>query len=406
MRKLLVALLAIFVVLSFAKTKLVFWSFMVDDKLWQDIYAEFQKEYPDIEVEFTQLSWANGFDKIVTSIAANSAPDLVELGNTWVAQFANDGAIYALTDDEEKQFKDYVGFNTTEYKGKHYGYIWLVGTRAMYYNVDLFIKAGLDPSNPPKTWSEVLVAAKKIDALGDDIYGFGLPAGEHYSPWQQWFLPAVWGNGGKVVCGKNYDKSCFDSESVLEAAKFYQQLSNYAMMTKQADIEKAFGEGKVGMYVGGQWLIGTFNTTYPDLNYWLALIPKPDEGGYHASFAGGEVLAVTKQTKNYEAAKKLAYFLLRSDIAMKITKYYSGVVYPSDPKAMDDPWFEENPIHMIFFKQAEYAAPTPPTPAWPKIEGYICEFVEKIIIDKQDPEALVKEYDKKIQQALDEVANK
>ncbi len=39
MKKLLVVLLAIVVVLSFAKTKLVFWSFMIDDKLWQDIYS-------------------------------------------------------------------------------------------------------------------------------------------------------------------------------------------------------------------------------------------------------------------------------------------------------------------------------------------------------------------------------
>ncbi len=403
MRKLLVVLLAVLVVLAFAKTKLVFWSFMIDDKLWQEIYTEFQKEYPDIEVDFTQLSWANGFDKIVTAIAAGAAPDLVELGNTWVAKFAEDEAIYPLTPEEEKKFKDYLGFNTTEYKGKHYGYIWLVGTRAMYYNVDLFVKAGLDPMNPPKTWSEVLEAAKKINALGEDIYGFGLPAGEHYSPWQQWFLPAVWGNGGHVVCGENYDKACFNSPRVKEAAKFYQELSKYALKSKQADIEKAFGEGRVGMYVGGQWVIGFLNSTYPNLNYWITLIPKPDKGGFHASFAGGEVLAITTQSKHVEAAKKLAYFLLRPDIAMKITKYYSGVVYPSDPRSVYDPWFEDNPLHIVFFEQAKTAVPTPPTPAWPKIEGYIVEAIEKIILDYEDVNKVLDEYNTKIQQALDEV---
>ncbi len=402
MRKVLVALLAILVVVAFAKTKLVFWSFMIDDKLWQDIYAEFQKEYPDIEVEFTQLSWANGFDKITTAIAANAAPDLVELGNTWVPIFADQGAVEPLTKDEEARFKDFLGFNTTFYKGKYYGYIWLVGTRAMYYNVDLFIQAGLDPANPPKTWSEVLEAAKKINALGDDIYGFGLPAGEHYSPWQQWFLLAVWSNGGRVVCGDNLDKACFNTPEVVEAAKFYQELSKYSLMTKQADIEKAFGEGKVGMYIGGQWVIGTLNTSYPDLNYYLALVPRPDNKPYSVSFAGGEVLAITTQSKNKDAARKLAYFLLKPDIAMKITKAFSGVVYPSDPKAINDPWFEEHPMHMIFFEQNKHVQMTPPTPAWDKIEGLLCEAIEKIILDKADVKSVLDEYNAKIQQVLNE----
>ncbi len=402
MRKFLVGILVILALLSFAKVKLTFWSFMIDDKLWQEIYSEFQKEYPDIEVEFTQLSWANGFDKIVTAIAANSAPDVVELGNTWVAKFAQDKAIYALTPAEEKVYKGYVGYNTTEYKGKHYGYIWLVGTRAMYYNVDLFVKAGLDPANPPKTWSEALEAAKKISALGEDVYGFGLPAGENYSPWQQWFLPAVWGNGGKVVCGENYDKACFNSPEVKEAAKFYQELAKYALKTKQADIEKAFGEGRVGMYVGGQWVIGYFNSNFPDLNYWVALVPKPDEGGTHASFAGGEVLAITTQTKHFDEAKKLVEFLLRSDIAMKITKHFAGVVYPSDPKAINDPWFGDNPMHAVFFEQAKTAVPTPPTPAWPKIQELVTEAVEKIIIDFADVDKVLDEYNAKIQEVLNE----
>ncbi len=64
----------------------------------------------------------------------------------------------------------------------------------MYYNLELLEKAGLDPDNPPKTWMELLNASAKIHALGPDIYGVGLcVGGELYSPYQEWFLPAVWG---------------------------------------------------------------------------------------------------------------------------------------------------------------------------------------------------------------------
>lgn len=82
MRKVLFAVFLIAAVMSFAKTRLVFWQFMMDDALAKEILVGFSKEFPDVEVEVVQLSWSTGFDKIVTAIAAGAAPDVVELGNT------------------------------------------------------------------------------------------------------------------------------------------------------------------------------------------------------------------------------------------------------------------------------------------------------------------------------------
>lgn len=102
--------------------------------------------------------------------------------------------------------------------GKYYGYPWLLGTRAMFYNVDLMIKAGLDPDKPPETWSQLLEAVKKISAL-PGVYGIRLPAGEVYSPWQEWFLLAIWGNGGDVV-SKDLKKAVLNSPQNRETALF------------------------------------------------------------------------------------------------------------------------------------------------------------------------------------------
>ncbi|MFN4190492.1 MAG: extracellular solute-binding protein, partial [Pseudothermotoga sp.] len=309
MRKVLFAVLLVAAVMSFAKTRLVFWQFMMDDALAKEVLVGFSKEFPDVEVEVVQLSWSTGFDKIVTAIAAGAAPDVVELGNTWVASFASQGVLREVQPEDLAKYRNFPGMNSAEYMGKYYGYPWLLGTRAMFYNVDLLMKAGLDPDDPPKTWSELLNAVKKISAL-PGVYGIGLPAGEVYSPWQEWFLLALWGNGGDVL-SKDLKTAVLASDQNRETARFYQELSRYALKSKQKDLGEAFGEGRVGFLVSGAWSIGTLAQSYPNLNYGVCLIPKPDKPeGIHASFLGGEILAIPTQTKNLDAARKLINYLM------------------------------------------------------------------------------------------------
>ncbi len=401
MRKVLFAVLLVAAVMSFAKTRVVFWQFMMDDALAKEVLVGFSKEFPDIEVEVVQLSWSTGFDKIVTAIAAGAAPDVVELGNTWVASFASQGVLREVQPEDLAKYRNFPGMNSAEYMGKYYGYPWLLGTRAMFYNVDLVMKAGLDPENPPKTWSELLNAVKKISAL-PGVYGIGLPAGEVYSPWQEWFLLALWGNGGDVL-SKDLKTAVLASDQNRETARFYQELSRYALKSKQKDLGEAFGEGRVGFLVSGAWSIGTLAQSYPNLNYSVCLIPKPDKPkGIHASFLGGEILAIPTQTKNLDAARKLINYLMRPDVSIIITKHYPGV-YPADPRASSDPWFEDNPLHLVFFEQLKTAFPVPPTPAWPKIEDILSNLVDDLIVHYKNVDEVLDYYNKEIQKVLDQV---
>lgn len=148
---LLVFMLVGLTLLSFGKTKISVWQFMMDDNLSQQVKADFEKANPDIELEIVQLSWATGFDRIVTSIAAGTAPDVIELGNTWLATFASQGVLRPVDDLVGKAKDDYVAWNFVEYQDKYWGFPWLLAPRCMYYNLELLEKAGLDPDNPPKT---------------------------------------------------------------------------------------------------------------------------------------------------------------------------------------------------------------------------------------------------------------
>lgn len=400
MKRILVVLLVVVALISFSKTKLTFWGFMMNDEHAKKVLEKFMAENPDIEVEYVQLSWANGFDKIVTAIAGGEDLDVVELGNTWVANFAERNALESMDIFYKNYGKDYVGWNTVYYQGSYWAVPWLLGTRALFYNLELFEKAGLNPDNPPKTWEELYVAAKKINELSDDIYGFGMPAGENYSPWQQWFLPAVWGTGGDIIT-EDGKRALLTSCKVKETAEFYKALSEVSLKTKQADLAKAFGEGKIGLYVSGAWDIDYLETNYPETPFNVVFIPKPAAWyGTHASFAGAEVLAIMKHSKHKKEAQKLVEFLIRPDIAMEVAMIWPAI-FPSHVDAGNDPWFEDHPMHKVFYEQNKYAKPVPSIPAWPKVQAVLTEAIEKIILQDADIDTTLFEYNMKIQKILD-----
>ncbi|HBT50714.1 MAG TPA: ABC transporter substrate-binding protein [Petrotoga sp.] len=396
---LLMVLVVGLALLSFGKTKISVWQFMMDDTLSKQVKAQFEAANPDIELEIVQLSWATGFDRIVTSIAAGSAPDVIELGNTWLATFASQGVLRPVDDIVGKVKDDYVAWNFVEYQEKTWGFPWLLAPRAMYYNLELLDRAGLDPDNPPKTWNELLNASQKINALGSDIYGVGLCVGELYSPYQQWFLPAVWGNMGHFV-SPDLKKAILNSEPVIETANYYRVLSNYALLGKESELAEAFGKGKLGFFFAGPAYINNTQRDYPETIFDVVLIPKPREHhGYHASFAGGEVLGISSQSKNVEEAWRVIEFLLSEEVAMQITRT-TGEVFPTKVGIENDPWFESHPLHATFLEQNKYAVPFPPLAEANKIEQLFTNIVEEILLTDAPIEEILQKYNQQIQNLL------
>ena len=61
------------------------------------------------------------------------------------------------------------------YEGRLYGVPLYADVSALFYNKDLFRKAGLDPEKPPTSLAEIREYADKITALGGDVKGYFLP---------------------------------------------------------------------------------------------------------------------------------------------------------------------------------------------------------------------------------------
>ncbi len=389
---------------SQSKVTLNFWEFSVGEELMRSLLDKFQKENPGIEVKLQQLSWDYGFDKIVLSVAANNAPDICELGTDWVPKFSSSGVLLDVTGQMADIKEEYLLWDAVTYKDRLYGAPWLAGTRVLFYNRDLFFKAGLDPNKPPATWGELLSASKKICELGEDIYGFGIFAAEPYAPWQE-FLPFAWGNGADVL-SPDMSRCVFNSPAGIEAMEYYNKLKPYSLVERQPQVNMLFAKGRVGMQISGFWNFNLIPRQNPGLNFGVALLPKPSHNnGFQAAFAGGEVFVIFKKSKYPEEAVKLIKFLLKEEHALEIVKVQHNVV-PTYKASINHPYYQSHPNERIFFQQMLTAVAPPPHPNWVSIQEEVTNAIENVVVGNMQPKKALDDAAVKISKILKEESAK
>ena len=377
----------------------VFWQFSPLAAV-QPILARFEAENPGVKVQVEQLTWQSGREKIVASIAAGRPPDLCELGSTFLPGLVADSTLLDLTDRAAALRDSLVGWEIATYRGRAYAFPWMLGTRALYKNDDLFRRAGLDPAKPIDTWDDLLRAARTITEKVPDTKGFGMNAGEREILFKK-FMPFAWGNGGNILDAAGA-KSVMASPENVAALRFYLSLKPYSLLDRQEMHEQAFGKGRLGMVISGPWLLRTLPTTAPGLHASVSLMPRPALGkGTHASFAGAEVLGIFRRSKHPEDALRLAEFLVRPENAMPLF-LATGNAFPAAASAAADTYFVTHPNDRVFLEQLRSAVAPPLHPRWVEIEEIVNAELEEAIYGAKTPEAALASADRRITAVLNQ----
>jgi multiple sugar transport system substrate-binding protein len=331
-----------------SKKVVVFWQFWPADVV-EPLIEKFEAEHPDIDVQMEQLTWQSGLEKITASIASGKVPDLCELGSTWMPRMLAAGALADWSAGVADLKPTMRGWTLSSIGDAIYGMPWVLGTRALFYNKELFARAGLDSSRAPETWDELLRAAEAVDALGDDIHGYGVQAGERYVLFKK-FMPFAWGNGGQIL-SDDLTSSVFNSQRNREALAFYVLLQESGILERQSELDRLFKEGKIGAQISGAWLFRSIPRDAPDLNYGVGLVPRPGaERGTHASFAGGEVLVSFNASRNKAQALELARFLVRPENALALASAARSV-QPATLRADTAAFYRDRPREQVMLRQ-------------------------------------------------------
>ena len=255
--------------------KLTFWQFWNIDKSENSIMPaikEYDDKNPQVEVETTQLGWGDGFSRIQIAIGAGTAPDVLELGSTWVGAFQKNGALSDITEYIKPEVKDkYVNWDLGELDGKLYAFPWAIGTRALAVNYDLMKKAGLDPKNPPKDWNELYTYAKTITEK-TGVPGFGMTCGDPTGDYQA-FFSFLYSAGGKMIETKTVDGkdklvSGVTSDASKKALRFLEKMKPYMLLDTEQNHFLSFESNKVGMFIVGSQFTGHAMENGKELKDW------------------------------------------------------------------------------------------------------------------------------------------
>ncbi len=358
-----------------------FWQFW-DTGVIEPLVREFENRNPGITVEIEQLTWQSGLEKIQAAIASGTQPDLCELGSTWVPRFSYEGVLEDLTDVYTAIADSFLMWDSAKWRSRVYALPWVQGSRVLFYNADLYKRAGLDPDHPPETWEDLLVAAREIDGLSDDISGFGLNLGERYVLYKK-FMAFAWGNGGGILDSDG--QVIFDSPENLEALEFYRTLARYSLKEKQEVLDHHFKSGHLGMQISGAWNLRNYALEAPDLDYRVALIPMPFRGGgEHASFAGAEMLVVFKNSQRRDDALELARFLQGYKQARALCLEVKSV-FPAAVGALGDSAFTSDPKVRVFVEQSLTSYTAPAHPGWIDMEDIINRSIEEVLYGRVEP---------------------
>jgi multiple sugar transport system substrate-binding protein len=232
---------------------------------------------PGVKVEVISIPFPVMKQKLVVSARSADAPDLAYIDGRWVPEMAAAGMLAEIgADVKTLQRADWYDapWAASEIGGKTYAVPDRIDPWMVYYNTDMFAKAGV--VSFPKTLDELAVAAQKISTGG--VYGWGLLGAKDNSLISR-FLNFVYACHGNLLKpdGKH---SAFAEPEAVQALQFYGDLLNKyhgaqpsALANGINDVNQLFQTQQVAMIIDGPWLQGTLRQMVPNLKWAVAQMP-------------------------------------------------------------------------------------------------------------------------------------
>jgi multiple sugar transport system substrate-binding protein len=345
-----------------------------------DVLAkDFMAANPGVQVKVTPIAWDVAHDKLLTSVAGDTTPDVSQMGTTWMGEFATTGALAELPEDISLDGTFEGARNTAIVDGTPYGVPWYVETRVLYYRTDIAEKAGI--TEPPTTWDELKQMAKAMKEKGGAKYGISLSPNN----WQE-FMPFVWQNGGEGATEEGFS---FDSPEVVEALEFYQSFFEEGLTAPSVPegfaVEQAFIAGTHPMFFSGPWHMSLIEETggaEMEGKWAVAPMPKQETG---TSFVGGSDLVVFEGSENKDAAWAFVRYLLEPEVQQK---WYAEVsALPSVESAWEQGELATDENLQLFGEQLRDAKSPPPIPKWEQVAVEVVNTeLEKVCAGNQSAE--------------------
>ncbi|MDR4492920.1 MAG: sugar ABC transporter substrate-binding protein [Nitrospirales bacterium] len=381
-----------------------FWAMGREGEIVPDLLEEFEGENPGVRVLVQQVPWSAAHEKLLTAFVGDSLPDVAQMGNTWISEFAALNALSRLDElakaspviEEQDYFPGIWATNRID--DSLFGVPWYVDTRLLFYRQDILRNAGI--GRPPRDWAEWMQAVTAVKQhVGESNFALFVPVNDV----EMQVSLALQQDVPLLREGNRYGN--FSSPELVAALDFYldffrKGLAPASSESAISNVWDEFARGYFTFYLTGPWNIGEFRRRLPaDLqdDWMTAILPGPSGPG--ASTAGGSSLVVFEDSAHKDAAFRLVEFLSRPDVQQRFYEL-SGNLPPRRASWGGDR-LESDPYVAAFREQLERVLPAPKVPEWERIVQELRTVTERAVHKQWTAAETARELDSRIDRILE-----
>lgn len=289
---------------------------------WEKIKTDFEAENPNISIEWITAPFGEMVQQVINMAGGGEYVDLIFGELDWTPTLADSGIACPVSDIMSAEYlADFYPNVLEAHSIDHvlYSLPLYVGPYILYINKDLFEQAGLDASNPPTTYDEMLKCAEKLselkDADGNQVYAFGQTTAS--VPVSGASLTSMVFNFGGQVLDENGKLSC-DNEGFKQAFEMLKLLDEKGYNPQNAklkDLRNLFALGRLAMYYDQSWGFAGIKPINPESEA-FTVTAKPLKGG---SGTGQSILQshclmmVDNGEARKKAVEKLVEYIITND---------------------------------------------------------------------------------------------
>ena len=331
--------------------------------------SEWNTAHPDEKVSAQEIPAGKTSEEVIgAAITAGNAPCLVfNTSPAAVPQFQKQGGLVALDSfaGAKSYIEDRSGVDAAkQYQspdGKYYQIPWKQNPVMIFYNKDLFKKAGLDPDNPPlRTYADFLATSKKIiDSKVAQAAIWPAPSSEFFQSWFDFYPLYAAESGGKQTIEDG--KATFDDEAGRDVWNFWAQMYKDGYAPNEKYNGDSFADQKAAMAVVGPWAIAV----YGDKVNWGA-VPVPTKDGKDPSaiytFTDAKNIGLYSACKNQKTAWNVLKFATSKDQDGKLLEKTGQMPIRTDLPTTYADYFQAHPEYKLFADQASRTVEVPNVP--------------------------------------------
>ncbi|GAA4674770.1 ABC transporter substrate-binding protein [Frondihabitans cladoniiphilus] len=371
----------------------------------KQMVASWNSSHPDEKVTGQEIPAGKTSEEVIgASITAGNSPCLIyNTAPSAVGQFEKMGGLVDLSkfSDGDKYIEARSGATADQYKsadGDYYQLPWKSNPVMIFYNKDLFAKAGLDPNAPKlSTYADFIATSKALVSSGAATAAiWPAPTSEFFQSTFDFYPLYAAESGGKQLVSAD-GKSTFADQAGYDVADFWRTMYADKLSGQEKYNGDSFADGKAAMSIVGPWAV----SVYKDVNW--GAVPVPTKDGMPASdihtFSDAKNVGMYTACKNQGTAWDFLKYSTSSAQDSKLLDVTGQMPIRTNLATTYASYFSANPSYKLFGDQAARTVEVPSgSNTVAELQAFRDNWSNAVIFGKGDVKSSIDDSAKKIDQ--------